>query len=253
MSRFIPVVMPLSMLILASAVLRAEDETRQPTLKFFYYDQGAIEWAVSAEQDRFQEHLEANDDSAVLFDSLSAAVSDPPELDEVQSRMARWIEAERNRTAEVNRNTVRIRKAEGIVAYMRAHDFKIDQLVEALLKRSLAQDVEVVAVHLVDGAGNSEFKLKIVLPYDEIGIDAQGFNVVLASPNVTYTSVVYALAMALYEVHEIINVESDEAPQNPEGDMEVLPSPDALSPEPADTSIEPRRIQSFTDGRGQLR
>ena len=253
MSRMIHVGMTLSVLLFVGAIGRADDESRQPTLKFFFYDQGAIEWAVSAEPDRFEKHLEANADSAQLYESLSAAVTDPPELEQVQARMARWIEAERNRAPEANRSTVRIRKAEGIVAYMRAHDFEIDQLVNALLKRSRAQDVEVVAVHLVDGAGNSEFKLKIVLPYDEVGIDKQGFNVVLASQNVTYTSVVYALAMALYEVHEIINVDSGEAPEEPEGEMEVLPSPDSISPEPADTTIEPRRIQNFTDGRLQLR
>ena len=219
MSRLIHVVMTASVLLVVNAVGHADDEPRQPTLKFFYYNQGAIEWAVSAEQDRFEKHLEANAESAQLFESLSASVSEPPQLDEVQARMARWIEAERNRGPEVNQSTVRIRKAEGIVAYMRAHDFEIDQLVKALLKRSRAQDVEVVAVHLVDGAGTSEFKLKIVLPYDEIGIDKQGFNVVLASPNVTYTSVAYALAMALYEVHEVINVESGEEPADPEAEM----------------------------------
>lgn len=253
MSRSSSVVMTLSVLFVATAVALADDEPRQPTVKFFYYDQGRIEWAVSAEPDRLEQHLEANADSAQLYESLSAAVSELPELDQVRSRMARWIEDERNRAPDLNRSNVRVRKAEGIVAYMRAHDFRIDQLVEALLKRSQAQDVEVVAVHLVDGAGNSQYKLKIVLPYDEIGIDQQGFNVVLAAPNVTYTSVVYALAMALYEVHEIINADTGEAPQDPEADMEVLPSPDTVSPEPADTTIEPRRIQNFTNGRVQLR
>lgn len=251
MSRFTPMAMTLSLLFAVSAVVRADDEARQPTLKFFYFAQGAIEWAVSSEPDRFGKHLEANADSAQLFESLSSAVSEPPELKQVQTRMARWIEAERNRSPDNGRSTVRVRKAEGIVAYMRAHDFEIDQLVQALLKRTHAQDVEVVAVHLVDGAGNSEYKLKIILPYDEIGIDKQGFNVVLASPRVTYTSVVYALAMALYEVHEIINVEAGEAPAEPGSDIEVLPSLDSVSPEPADTTIEPRRIQSFTDNRPQ--
>jgi len=59
--------------------------------------------------------------------------------------------------------------------------------------------------------------------------------------------------MALYEVHEIINAESGDEPDDPEADMEVLPSPDTVSPEPADTTIEQRRLRTFTDGRLQLR
>ena len=215
----------------ATTIDAASDEaaTGMPVLKFFYYDSRSIEWVVSAEPEAFNKHMVANEESARLFQTLTEASVSTGDNSQVRGRMARWIEQERQRFDAGARNTVRFRKAEGIVAYLRAHDFDIHRLVGSLLTRTGASRVELVAVHLVDSAGVSSYKLKVVLPNDEIGIGKQGFNVVHSSPDVTYTGVVYALALALYEVHEIINAEEGDEPR--EGiELEPLPPPTDLGP-----------------------
>ena len=200
-------------------------EGAMPTLKFFYYDSRNIEWVVSAEGDAFDRHMAANVESARLFQSLTEAAYAPSDVQKVQTQMARWIDQERQRFDTGARNTVRFRKAEGIVAYLRAHDFEVQRLVRALLTRTGADSVELVAVHLVDNAGVSSYKLKVVLPNDTIDIGKQGFNVVHSSPDVTYTGVAYALALALYEVHEVINQEADGGEPGDELEVEPLPPP----------------------------
>ena len=148
------------------------------------------------------------------------------DLEQVRVQMARWLDDERGRLAGGRGNVVRLQKAEGIGAYMRAHEFRMDQLVEALLKHSGASGVEIAAVHLVREGGNSTFQLKVMLPGETIGIGGQGFNVAFGSPDMTYTGVVYALALALYEVHEIINSESADGAEPPSDlDLESLPPP----------------------------
>lgn len=221
----------------------AEGGPPLPTLKFFYYDSGRIEWVVSAEPDRLERHLQANPDSARLFGSLTQSVDEAIDTEEVRLQMARWLADEREQSGGGG-NVVRLRKAEGIVAYLRAHDFRIDQLVQQLLKRSGASDVEIAAVHLVDGAGNSSFHLKVVLPDEQVGLGQQGFNVASRSPDVTYTSVVYALALALYEVHEIINADSASEGTGP-SDIEALPPPDLDLP-----AVDRRLLSSPAAGEG---
>ncbi len=120
--------------------------------------------------------------------------------------------------------------AEGIVAYLRAHDFSIHKLVEALKRRSGASDVELVVVHLRDAQDNPSFKLKVVLVDPEVEIGKQGFNVNLAAPNASYTVVAYALGLALYELQEIINRDSPAEDAPPSESIEALPVP-----EPVDT------------------
>ena len=228
-----------SMVLIDGPFARAEVETiRLPTLKFFFYDEREIEWVVSTDPDLFQKHLNENPDSASLFDSLTSSVIEPADIDGLRSRMATWIDEERAKFDEAGRNAVRMRKAEGIVAYMRAHDFSVSKLVDELLKRSGAQDVELVVVHLLDDTGTSSFMLKVILPNDRIKIGKQGFNVVLGSSNVTHTSVLYALARALYEVHETINDNAgDESEQAVELEVDVLPSPDDSPPRPVETRL----------------
>ena len=70
-------------------------------------------------------------------------------------------------------------------------------------------DVELVAVHLVDEVGDPSFQLKVVLPNHQVDSTRQGFNVPLRDANVNYTTVIYSLGVALYELHEIINAESE--------------------------------------------
>ena len=201
-------------------------EPSLPTVKFFYYDSARVEWVVTAEPDRLQPHLEANQDSESLFQSTLTAVINLEESEEVQSQMARWIEQERQRFRQTSTGTARFRKAEGIVAYLRAHDFSVSNLIDALTKRSGASTVELAAIHLVDGSGQSSYKLKVLLVDATIEIGKQGFNVDIRSPQVTYLSVVYALGVALYEVHEIINADVPSDAEEPLQEIELLPLPE---------------------------
>ena len=214
-------------------------------VKFFYFDGRRIEWVVSAEPDRLERHLEADPDSAQMFQSLKESVAAVPDTEQIRLQMAQWLESERERVTDPGSNVIRLRKAEGIVAYLRAHDLRIDELVRALLRRSGATTVELVAVHLVDRSGMSSFQLKVVLPDEQVGIGGQGFNVAFNSPQVTYTSVVYALALALDAVHEVINTDSEDDPAEgpPSGfDAEPLPPPlPLLSPTEEDIISRTRR------------
>ena len=149
--------------------------------------------------------------------------------------MTRWIERERERFDQTRRESTRSRMAEGIVAYLRAHDFSIHHLVEALKRRSGASEVELVVIHLLDPQGTPSFKLKVVLVDPQIEIGKQGFNVNLASPEASYTVVTYTLGVALYEVQEIIHRDSSDETESPET-IEPLPVPeplDAAQPVPA--------------------
>ena len=125
------------------------------------------------------------------------------------------------------------------IAYLRAHDFSISNLVEALKRRSGAEDVELVAVHLRDRNANSTYKLKVILIEPEIEMDKMGFNVKLRSSDVSYTAVTYALGVALYEVHEILNSEVEEDQAADDEDIEALPLPEPLenAPEVAGPSL----------------
>ena len=102
-------------------------------------------------------------------------------------------------------------------------------------------------MHLANTSGDdSSFRVKVVLPFDEIGIGKQGFNVVLRQPNVTYTTVVYALAVALYEVHEVINAESADGTEGEGDDVESLPPPDTIT-RPSSDSTLPYSSQNVRD------
>ena len=199
-----------------------------PTVKFFYYRVKGIEWAFSDDAKQFQQHLADNSESQLLYDSVTTALSNAPTVKDTADRMTKWIETERNRFQQSRSEVVRIRMAEGITAYMRAHDFDVSNLVEALKRRSGATDVELVAIHLRDKQDESSFRLKVVLVDSDIELGKQGINVSLRSPNVSYSTVGYALAVALYEVHEILNQEESSEDGQPAPDIESLPIPEAL-------------------------
>lgn len=202
-----------------------QSPARLPTLRFFYYDADNIEWVTDAEPERWQQHLNTNALSEQFFATLTAAVADDENSDQARAKMTQWIEQEREQFNGYN--PARFRRAEGTVAYLRAHDFKAKNLVAALLKRSAAQDVELVAVHLVDETAGDSFQLKVALPGHETNFDRQGFNISLQQETVSHTVVVYCLAVALYELHEIINTETsgDDGDLTP-SPIEELPAPE---------------------------
>ena len=222
--------------LLASAQELQVTQVNLPTVKFFYYSADDVEWALSAESERLQQHLAANPQSHALFEAVSASVTDPPAAEESAKQMTRWIESERSRFEQTRREAVRIRMAEGIIAYLRAHDFSISNLVEALKRRSGAVDVEVVAVHLRDEQSESSFQLKIILVNPDIEIGKQGFNVNLRSPNVSYAAVTYALGVALYEVHDLLNGDTPEEGESGQEEIEPLPLPEPLDGPALDTT-----------------
>lgn len=202
-----------------------------PIVKFFYYDAGGVEWAVSAEPDNFERHLNVNSDSRTLFDAVTEAVVNPSDVEQTALQMTRWIEQERERFDETRRESARGRMAEGIVAYLRAHDYDIHRLVEALKRRSGASQVELVVIHLVDARDTPSYKLKVQLVDPELEIGKQGFNVNLDAPAASYTVVAYALGVALYEVQELLHREdSDEGETPPVESFEPLPVPEPLEP-----------------------
>lgn len=212
----------------ASSQEIAIDTHSMPLVKFFYYDAADVEWAVSAETKSFQEHLESTPESQVLFETVSNAVRSSPEAETPAEALTRWIESERERYQQSRQDAVRFRMAEGIIAYLRAHDFSVSSLVEALKRRSGASDVELVGIHLRDNQGHSSYKLKVILVDPAIEVGKQGFNIKLRSPNASYAAVVYALGVALYEVHEVINAESSEDGTKEVEEIEPLPLPESL-------------------------
>ena len=157
-------------------------------------------------------------------------MAETPDVASSAKQMTRWITGERERFEQSRREAPRMRMAEGIIAYLRDHDFSVSKLVDDLKHRSGASDVELVVIHLRDRQGTSSFKLKVVLVDPTIEIDKQGFNVDLPAPKASYTVVAYALGVALYEVQEIIHGPSpDDGPQ-PTETIEPLPVPDSTTP-----------------------
>jgi hypothetical protein len=208
-------------------------EAELPKIKFFYYDAGTIEWAVSAEPESLRRHLAATADSQQLLEEVNHAVTETPTASNSAAQMTRWIEAERRRFDQSRREAARMRMAEGIIAYLRSHDFSIANLVRDLKHRSGASAVELVVIHLRDTQANSSFKLKVVLVDPKIEIGKQGFNVNLPSPNASYTVVTYALGVALYEVHEIIHGSPVEVPDGDKS-IEPLPVPEPFTSPPTE-------------------
>jgi hypothetical protein len=217
----------------------ATEPSGLPIVKFFYYDAAGVEWAVSAEPDRFERHLASNSASQGLYQAVTSSVIEPANVGDTGLQMTRWITKERERFDETRRESARSRMAEGIVAYLRAHDFSIRRLVEALKRRSGASAVELVVVHLVDSRGTSSFTLKVVLVDPQIEIGKQGFNVNLESPNASYTVVAYTLGVALYEVQELIHRDSSDDESGPAETIEPLPVPEPLDAgEPVPASLQ---------------
>ncbi|MEX0677653.1 MAG: hypothetical protein WD063_11295 [Pirellulales bacterium] len=206
----------------------AAESPSLPVVTFFYYDAAGVEWAFSAEPERFRRHLASNSDSQALFDGVTAAVAEKPDAAGPARQMTRWIESERERFEQTRREPARMRMAEGIIAYLRDHDFSISKLVDDLKHRSGASEVELVIIHLRDGQGSPSYKLQVVLVDPEIAISKQGFNVNLPEPKATYTVVTYALGVALYEVQEIIHRDSSKEDTQENKNIEPLPLPDPL-------------------------
>lgn len=221
----------------------SEQEGMKPTLRFFFFDERETEWVVSSEADRLNRHFDEHEESARLYESLQTATGTAADVKSVRSTMSKWIEDERERFSRSgSAGARRIRVAEGVTAYIRAYDYDASQLINALLRRSGASDVEVAAIHLIDQGGRPSFKLKVMLPRDQIEIGKQGFDVTLNSAQVSHVSIVYALGLALYEVHEILEAQSTGEPIEDSG-AEQLPVPEPL-PTPGSTGP---RLQSPTD------
>ena len=197
-----------------------------PVVKFFYYDSGAVEWAVSEEPARLQLHLADEPQSMAMLESLTDAVASSPESEGSAQLMTDWLERERSRIDQSRREPLRALMAEGISAYLRAHDYGVANLVGALKRRTGATEVEVVGVHLRDAQARSSFKLKVILVNPELEIGKQGFNVRLPSDQVGYTSVAYALGVALYHVHDLLNAENEEDYPEMLEQIETLPVPE---------------------------
>ena len=243
---------PVSLLLCAFAAPSEEPIVEQPAEKrslpvvtFFYFDAGGVEWAVSAEPVRLDRHLSANSDSQRLFAAVSAAVAETPDPAASSRQMTAWIGSERERFEQSRREPARMRMAEGILAYLRTHDFSVSKLVDEIKHRSGAKEVELVVVHLRDRQGNPSFKLKVVLVDPTIEVGKQGFNVDLPSPEASYTVVTYALGVALYEVQEIIHrATSPEDESKPIETIEPLPLPEPL--ETPATNAVPARLSPAT-------
>jgi hypothetical protein len=242
--------LPVALLLCAFAAPSEEpsvdDPAARPSLPivtFFYFDAAGVEWAVSAEPERFDRHLSANSDSQRLFTAVSAAVAETPDPAASSRQMTAWVESERERFEQSRREPARMRMAEGIIAYLRTHDFSIPKLVDEIKHRSGAKNVELVVVHLRDRQGNPSFKLKVVLVDPTIEVGKQGFNVDLPAPEASYTVVTYALGVALYEVQEIIHrATSPDDKSKPIETIEPLPLPEPLET-PAAKAV-PARLDS---------
>lgn len=210
--------------------LAAASDTQRPILKFFFYHEGDVSWVVSSDKQRFAEHLMTNDNSFRLASTLHEAVLNDEPVEAAREEMSQWIEQRREQFEQRDAPALSTRKAEGIIAYLRAHDFSMRNLVAALLRRSGASAVEIVGIHRVSLANEPEFKIKVVLDDPKIDVRPGGINVDLASATAGYAQVIYALGLTLYEVHETISAnQPPEQLPNPQGDLPAL-QPDAVDP-----------------------
>jgi len=210
--------------------LAAADDVHRPQLKFFFYHEGDVSWVVSSDKQRFAEHLVANDDSFRLASTLHEAVLQDEPVEAARKEMGQWIEQRREQSEQRDALALSARKAEGIIAYLRAHDFSMRNLVAALLRRSGASAVEIVGIHRVSLPNQAEFKIKVILEHPKIDMKPGGINVELASATAGYAQVIYALGLTLYEVHETISASQppEELP-GPEGELSAV-EPNAVDP-----------------------
>ena len=190
-------------------------------LKFFFFDSGKIEWVVSDDKSAFDEHLGANEDSKKLFDGLVAAASGDEPATPTRSHMSRWIARQREQFDEGSMTATQFRKSEGVVAYLRAHGFSADRLVDAIRERTGASAVQIVAVHR-RSQQRSLYWLKVVPVNPKIELGRKGYNIEMSTTEVGYVSVIYALGLALYEVEEVVTENSP---------PEELPSPEVAVPD----------------------
>ena len=142
--------------------------------------------------------------------------------DAARAQMSEWIAGQRERFQRRSASPTSFQRAEGIVAYLRAHDLSIRRLVEALKTRSGASAVELVAIHQSGARDGASLMIKVVLADSQIDIGRMGFNIDLQSPDAGYVAVIYALGTALYDVEEMIVANRP---------PEELPEPE-LEPEP---------------------
>ena len=213
----------------AGTALAQSESENLPRLKFFYFDSTRIEWVVSSETESFERHLAANSPSQRFVSSLERAALQAEQPDAARANITNWIAGQRQQFDQGLRDVTRFRKAEGVTAYLRAHDFSVRRLVETLRERTGAEAIDLVAVHQVPRPAQSVFRLKVTPVRPALELGREGYNISLQSPEVGYVSVVYALGLALYEVEEII------AANQPAGES-TGPSAEEL-PEPLPGSV----------------
>ena len=138
-----------------------------------------------------------------------------------RSHMSRWIARQREQFNEGSLSATQFRKSEGVVAYLRAHGFSAERLVESIRERTGAKAVELVAIHRRT-QNESLYWLKVVPVKPKIELGRKGYNIEMATTEVGYVSVIYALGLALYEVEEVATENSP---------PEELPTPDEAVPD----------------------
>ena len=211
-------------------------DPHQPRLRFFYYDAPSVEWIVSSDKKAFAVHLRQNEESSTFVTTIHNAVTGDELNDVARTQMTDWIAAQRETFEQRRRDTISFRKAEGIVAYLRAYDFSIRRLVEALKDLSGATNVELVAIHRTAAQTEPDFKIKVVLTDAAVDLGRQGMNVDMQSATSGYVPVVYALGMALYDLQEIVN--ADQPAEQPPARLEELPEPVQIVVERPQIEIE---------------
>jgi len=201
-----------------------------PRLKFFFFDEDQVDWVVSSDKEAFTKHVQDNQQSQRMVSSLHKAVRGPEPVDQARANVADWIAERRTRSGQQWGDDARSRKAERIVAYLRAHDFSVRNLTEALKRRTGASAVDLVAIHQMNDRGQDEYKLKVVLENPTVDMGRKGFNIDLQSANASYVPVIYSLGVALDEVQERINSNMP---------TEALPEPNLLGRRETSESQQP--------------
>ncbi len=230
------------LLVGAMALVARAAEDDLPHLKFFYFDSGQVDWIVSSDKEAFAKHLEQNADSNRFVTSLHKSVRGEEPVDAARGNIADWIADRRAQFEQRYGDSTRFRKAEGVAAYLRAHDFSIRRLTAALKRRTGAKSVDLIAVHQASRQGRPDYKLKVVLTDPTADVVVIAFNVVIQSANASYVPVIYALGLALYEVQERI---SGNVPS------ELLPEPGLLSQQRT-TEQQPATTQATENSKSDI-
>ena len=191
-------------LTLVADSARGAEQTEIVKTRFFFLDMADYQWVDSIDEESLQSHFAMNESSFQLYTSLQETVNGPDLADTARPHFSTWLTEQRLLFQGGRSNAEAFRRSEGLVAYLRAHEFNVKDVVDAIKRRSGATEVQIIAIHHAGSAEReSRFLLKVVLQNSQVELGQSGYIVRLQTPYISYVTMLYALGIALYELNEL--------------------------------------------------